>query len=516
MNAQSTAKPPRVPPERTLRFATALEDLDAFVEAFSQLVDDRSLFIVTRHPLKVGLICQFVVTLRDGTPVLRGEGEVLESPATLSQTSPVTGIRIRVQRLSPSSVELYQRLLERKRLHEISVVESLPTREMQRPPPPPPSKAKPESAPIVEERAPSSPYVLPANPLSELTDRALHGMIECAIHEDYENAPPSDFADLMTPPPGMTRGRRPTTQAAALLPAPEPAPAPVVAPEPIVVTAPAPPPQIIEVPGPPVRISIGVRAQLVTAALAVLVGLGGGFVLFGTDLVWTKLAPPVPNRVVASRSAPPPAAVEPTAAAEPTAAVDAGSIAPDPAADPAAADPAAADPAAADPPVADPPAADPAVAEPAAAEPGAGECSLTLHDMHDGATVSVDGVRVRVPASGVVAAACDRELLVSVEHPRYQLFQRKVTATAGSPAVVDINLQRPEAELTIASDPPGALITLDGNVVGRAPTTADTREFTTVHVTATLAGHKVWSKRIRVSRPSMSVNARLEKLPGAP
>jgi len=473
-----------------LRFATPLDDLDAFVEAFSHLVEDRVLFIVTRHPLRVGLRCQFAVTLKGGAPVLRGEGEVQESPAKLSETSSITGIRLRILRLTPDSVPLYERLIDHRRDRETTLVSQMPRKDA-------PSAVSAET-PHKEERVPHSPFVLPANPLSELTDRALHGMIECAIHEDY-TVPPTELNDLITPIPELDRPGRPSMPLPLSIAPEPPAPEPVAAVEP---PPPAPPPQIIEVPGPPVKISVGVGAQIVTAVLALAVGLSVAFLAFGTDLLWRDVVPRVVPRVVAV-AAPAPAPTPTTAAAAAPAPVPT-----EPAAEPQADG--------TDEPTLAATAPDDHSAKPAPGAAADGTCTLTLRGVPDDAHVDIGGNAAGKGPYTDLPVACGEELAISIEHPRYRSFQRKVTPTAGNPVKVVVEMLRPDASLAIASKPAGAILTVDGRVVGRAPATADVSAYTTVYVTATLAGHKVWSKRVRMSKPKMTVTARLEALPGAP
>ncbi|MBA2542763.1 MAG: hypothetical protein H0V17_24170, partial [Deltaproteobacteria bacterium] len=46
-----------------------------------------------------------------------------------------------------------------------------------------------EAEPLVEQRTPGSEYILPANPLQNLSDESLQGFIDCTLYEDTANFP---------------------------------------------------------------------------------------------------------------------------------------------------------------------------------------------------------------------------------------------------------------------------------------------------------------------------------------
>jgi hypothetical protein len=530
---EAAARPPAVPApgggaERVLRFASSLDTIDALVESFSHLVDERYLFIVTGNRLPEGLRCKFAVTLRDGTAALKGEAQVEESPARLPGTSATSGLRLRLLRLTRDSLAIHARMLEQRRQREARLADKLPL-------PPGPSSAEPPAArpaatipprngagvtaaaapPVAspdeparpqEQRVPPSPFVLPANPLSELSDRSLHGMVECAIHEDY--GVPIDHGDLMTPlPEDPERASGPPDRRRRLTPPPEPVAVAEAAP-PVAPVEP-PPPQIIEVPGPPVTISVGVRGQILTALLAIALGFVGGYLVFGTDLIWkgraTVGSEPVRAAAIPTADEVAPVVRPAVSGDEGGAASAAGSGEP---AVPALPSVASAEPAADE---AAPPDALAEAAEPAPA--GADEgCHLAFDNAPDQASVFLDGTLVGSGPALQLPVPCHQELVLALQHPRYRPLERRLTATPGEPLRVNAAMRRPDGQLTITSTPAGAVVTVNGKVVGRTPTVAEVNAYTSVHVTASLSGYKVWTKKVRVSRISDSVTVRLESI----
>lgn len=648
---------------RMLRFVSRCATVDELVETFANLIDETSLFICTKNVFDVGLRRRFSVTLRNGTPVFRGEAEVQESPARLSgPTSPI-GIRLKLLKLTPDSLTLRERLLERKREKEVTQVdpppplppvpmppvrsiqprrgrsgrfqttpgagpvlppgerisglmaaitppppetpseviradsipnkvesvqvkiESVPVKaelsdphipvkpapeavsgrtlnalaraldparppgargpvvppaaaaaalasavslkstvpapgERPRPPEPeavpepaasettipettaerttparpvtsdedgePEAQTRPRSPSIAdlppEERAPSSDIVLPANPLSEISDRSLEAMIEVVIYED--DLPPRDesFENLLTP--------RPMTIPPPLLGLPEAASNGTSAAHDLgfaggrMRTATAQPvPAGLEEP------RRGGLGRFLVSLLAIALGFGAGYLVFGTDLL---------------RS---PAGSSGDEAAAPVAAAPSAGQTPAPV--PADPPPPAPVPAAAG----DPPPA--AAGDP---PPAAASCAASIDTAPETARVLLDGKEIGVGSLEGVAVPCDKEFTLEVEHAGYKTFTRRFTASAEVPLRIDAALTRQEpavvkrSRLRIVSDPPGAIVTVDGKVIGRGPASVTTGTGDTVFVTATLKGHKGWSKRVYVKKKTQTVTAKLDPI----
>ncbi len=621
---------------RMLRFVSRCASVDELVETFANLIDETTLFICTKNVFDVGLRRRFSVTLRNGTPVLRGEAEVQESPARLSGPSSPIGIRLKLLKLTPDSLQLRERLLEKKREKEITQVDPLPLPPVPMPPvrtiaprkgrsgrfqttpgagpvlppgerisglmaavtpppaetpseviradsvpnkvesvqvkiesvpvkaelsdphipikpahtpevsgrtltalaralehgpggrppvvppaaaaaalasavslksagavpsaiepppiPPPLSKAEEVDAPDddevtreegdaltvprrptvsepaslpQEERAPSSDIILPANPLSEISDRSLEAMIEVVIYED--DLPPRDetFDNLLTP--------RPMT---------------------------IPPPLLPGEPGGPNGASadrhdldqVAMRARTVTASplpfgeprrgggrrvvlsiIAIALGFVCGYLVFGTDLLRRRGEPSAPEAQPAAPEAQP--AVQPQE--QP-------------------------------PPEAQPPQEQP--------QPAAATCTASIDTAPETARVLLDGSELGVGTLKDVTVPCGRELTLKVEHAGYKTFERHFTAESGVPLRIDAALTRQEpavskkARLRIVSDPPGAILTVDGKVIGRGSASVTIDQGDTVFVTATLKGYKGWSKKVYVKKKTQSVSAKLDPI----
>lgn len=698
MSTQGTSTQADDGKARMLRFVSRCTSVDELVDTFANLIDETTLFICTKNVFDVGLRRRFSVTLRNGTPVLRGEAEVQESPARLSgPTSPI-GIRLKLLKLTPDSLALRERLLERRREKEVTQVDPLPlppvpmppvrtitprrgrsgrfqttpgagpvvppgerisgimaalmpdlppaetpseviradsvpnkvesvqvkietgpvkaelsdphipikqvhapeasgrtlnalARALERgsapappvvppsaaaaalasavqlkpavvPPPTPPARApsaspaplpspgkprvpdpssavpeltvaettipettaertmprsaspaddatgddsdddgdriteleadartRPRSPSVSmaelphEERAPSSDIILPANPLSEISDRSLEAMIEVVIYED--DLPPRDesFDTLLTP--------RPMTIPPALA---------------------VPPAESASNGASSGRLDLGAlssdaRARTATASpyagearrggggrfllalVAIALGFGSGYLVFGTDLV---------RKRAASSSDRAPAAARPGTGA--------------PAAAPAGEEAQPADPTPAEP-------------TPASDASGSGDkptaaasCTAAIDTSPATARVLLDGREAGVGSLEDVVVPCDREFSLKVEHAGYKTFERRFTAATGVPLRIDAALTRQEpvvskkSRLRISTEPSGAIVTVDGKVIGRGPASVTVGTGDTVFITATLKGHKGWSKKVYVKKKAQTVSATLEPI----
>jgi len=172
--------------------ATRCTSVDHFVEMFHRFVDEDSFFVSTNNTRPPGLETSFSVQLSDGTPVLRGLCVVLQAWTSAASPFKTPGVRLGIKRLTASSMPVFERLLVTR----------------SKPPPPPPLTAqlkKPDATPtrvesktavtVVakpitgtgEERTPGSSYVLPANPLMNLSDESLEGYVDCTLYEETAN-----------------------------------------------------------------------------------------------------------------------------------------------------------------------------------------------------------------------------------------------------------------------------------------------------------------------------------------
>lgn len=234
--------------------ATRCTSVDHFVEMFHRFVDEDSFFVSTNNTRPPGLETSFSVQLTDGTPVLRGLCVVLQAWTNTTSPFKTPGVRLGIKRLTASSMPVFERLLVTR--SKPALPRSLSSPSLSPSPPstaPPPLARKPDSTPTqvlaqthdlrstteldeprtivatkpgdgAETRTPGSSYVLPANPLMNLSDESLEGYVDCTLYEETANYfPASDDGsgeDELVPPP---------KPAVAATPEPEPlfAPRPV-------------------------------------------------------------------------------------------------------------------------------------------------------------------------------------------------------------------------------------------------------------------------------------------------
>jgi hypothetical protein len=352
--------------------------------------------------------------------------------------------------------------------------------------------------------------MLPANPFAELNDEALEYFVECTIYEDTGvfslsdpafAAPDGDRAAPLPLPSLEPPREAPARSIIAPLPllAP-PIEAPLVAkpsptPTPTPFAAPAIDPILAPL-HPPAR-----KAPLIITGLAAsVIGIGGGY------LLWGRGGPPAASTPQAT-----PAGA--AAVAPPT---------PTPTPTPAPADvptpPAVAAAVAPDPPVSD--SSDKAgggeASTSTSTSAGAGgACRVTVTTDPPEVKVLWDGHSIGVTPLDAAEVPCGTASL-TLEHPRYELVQRRVTAAADAPASLEVKMARPVGRLSLKSSPPGAVFTVNGSSAGKGPTSTEVNAFTTVTVKASLTGYKPWSQRIYLRGRESSVTATLEKASKTP
>jgi hypothetical protein len=232
---------------KALCVATRCTSADQFVSMFHRFSDETSFFVATMNQRAVGLETPFSIQLADRSPVLRGTCVVLAAWPTSDNPFKRPGVRLGIRRLTPESEPVFARLRE-ARLHagehttetEMDMPSETPvaipltqtgsfprphtqsrtaTGQPQRrlgsvmtpaliPPKTPPeanvleiilpivadspseAMALPvEIEPPIEHRTPGSDFILPANPLMNLTDESLQGFVDCTLYEDTANFP---------------------------------------------------------------------------------------------------------------------------------------------------------------------------------------------------------------------------------------------------------------------------------------------------------------------------------------
>jgi hypothetical protein len=388
----------------------------------------------------------------------------------------------------------------------------------------------------MERAVTGSEFILPANPLSELTDAGLHGLIECVIYED-SGVPREPELDELGAPGSAERAKsepkferansepalvepgsaaraesepkfeRAESVAPALTPRAASAP-PVPSAHPFEDAAAAP--IASPLPEPPARPASRISSYVVTAALAAGLAFFAGYLVF------------------ADRGSAP-AAAEQAFGADPAASLaplpDASSGSPT---EVAATWPAESDDVEElieedqeedefDDELFDEDGEDEVAGEDVAAEgtsdDGDGaDCVATIDSTPRGARVRIAGEDRGATPLTDLAVECGVELAVVVARSGYRDHRERVKATPEAPVRLRARLQRPLSQLRVVTRPPGATITINGNVVGRSPVEAQVRQATQVHVTATLRGHRVWSRQIQPRRDNITLRAELERI----
>jgi hypothetical protein len=136
----------------------------------------------------------------------------------------------------------------------------------------------------------------------------------------------------------------------------------------------------------------------------------------------------------------------------------------------------------------------------AGATPAGSDCAVAIDVASYGkrARVLIDGKVVEGASLSSVPVPCGVALKVAVDHPGYRKFEKVLTAIPGDPVRVEPRLRERDVQLRLVSNPEGAIVTVDGGVIGRTPTSARATPGETLFVTATLKGHKPWSREVRV------------------
>lgn len=155
-----------------MRIVTRFTSVDEFVSAFRKFCGEGTCFIPSAQAKRVGIETGFSIRLADGTPMLRGLCVVLDSWATAENPYGRPGVRLGIRSLTAESKPVFQRLLL------VGAVAAPESDEH--------TKATVEMAPLfpADERAPHSEFVLPANPLTEMSDVSLQAFVDCTLFED--------------------------------------------------------------------------------------------------------------------------------------------------------------------------------------------------------------------------------------------------------------------------------------------------------------------------------------------
>lgn len=528
---------------KRLRIVTRCGTLDEFFATFGPFADESSVFIVTNKPRPLGLRQPFVIQLREGETIMRGDVEVIASITDNSGPDRRNGMRLKLVQIDDATRELHQKLLAHARakraapsqtdrppdsvavasearpglLTDGSVVTVLPSdasvvRELPKAPPgapngastmaPPALDARPNppspSSPDAGERVPGSSYQLPANPFEGVTAEALESFVECTLYE--ERVPRAGDADssLNDAPPPSRSGRALADGApismrgeaiAASLAAPAEPPAfgaPPIAPGGAAPTFGAPPP--VAIPGyvpppPPVSEAIaGVppkRSRLI-AGLALTAVVSSIASLVGAYLMWGRGPSESPSGSAASAA---------TSAAPPVAST----------AEPVAS-------------------AAPSASASASAAPGAAtsipplkrECKANVRSYPQGAAVTWNNEALGTTPLADAPVPCGPAKVI-FELAGYERGERSAGAVMGKTGGVFLRLSPVLVPVDVTSTPPGAQVLVDGHSMGRTPLSLSMVGVRESTVTLKLPGYKVWNQKVQPQGPKATVHGDLEK-----
>ncbi len=381
------------------------------------------------------------------------------------------------------------------------------------------------ASPLPEgERAPGSPYVLPANPFGEVAPESLEAFVECTLYEetgqfsfgeggwvndlrapnDLEppGEPPPPFPvfgapEPAAPPPPPTPPPAPPPAPPAPAPTPAPAPLPEVASDPAFppFDAPAPAPVAIAPPVTPVPVVatpaakkpipwkwIGIGgAGLAAIAVIALLAAGGNSSSApakgsGTGSVAAKDPPKHAPDAGADRAVTPDAAVAPEVVADAGADVD--------------------------------PDVDPdEVTGPVVAPTG--DCHLKVAVEPDGAHIKLNGELIGDAPLDTSIPCGPQKLTIFRSH--YETVFRSIKGEPGKDVTIDLKMVRPTYRITITSKPKGATISINGRTVGKAPVTTTVKGYTALEIEASLKGFQSWKKTTEAEKGTRSIVATLKK-----
>lgn len=92
---------------KVMRVPTRCRDVDEFVAAYASMVDEESIIVMTDQPRQLGARHRFTVELADGSFVLRGEAEVIESSRETGR------LRLRLLALDAESRAVHRQMVGR-------------------------------------------------------------------------------------------------------------------------------------------------------------------------------------------------------------------------------------------------------------------------------------------------------------------------------------------------------------------------------------------------------------------
>ncbi len=546
---------------KRLRIVTRCSTLDEFFVTFGAFADESSLFIVTNKPRALGLVQPFVIQLKDGATIMRGEVEVIQSTADGQGPEGRNGMRLKFLQADEATREVLRRLLEHADVKrsiapppgeppgpiavatpaqsaETTQLSGAPARApVAKPQPPGVSPASPSSTtqispqteaapwpdrsgsvtvarptpdvparsssePMAGERAPGAAYQLPANPFESITAEALESFIECTLYEERMPRPgeaPIETSVIFALPTSPASVYPPPTLPAAGTHAELP---PGVAPRPPPGHA-APSPPTFSAGAPP---TFGAPAGPPGPPGAPHPGVVRDAVLLAAAIQ----AASVPATTPARR----PWLFGLTAVVSSVASLVAAYMvwgrAPDPPVPPPVSTQIVSEPPVTAPPTrpAAPSAAPTASAAPTSTLPR--ECRTNVRSYPDGASILWNGEPIGTTPLSDAAVPCG-PARVTFQLRGFEAGERSAGPVVGKAAGVFLRLTPVRVPVDITSTPAGAQILIDGRLMGRTPATITMIGPRESKILIRVPGYKPWTRSIIPEQPRSTVHADLEK-----
>ncbi len=125
---------------------------------------------------------------------------------------------------------------------------------------------------------------------------------------------------------------------------------------------------------------------------------------------------------------------------------------------------------------------------------GTGPCRVTVTSSPAGSIVLVDD-QAYGPSPITIDGPCAKRR-IDVKHPRYALGTKWVTLAAGKPSSIDIPLARPTHTVMVLSSPSGATVSIAGRRAGTTPTSVKVMGFTGVTLTVEKKGFRTETQKL--------------------
>jgi hypothetical protein len=278
-----------------IQLVTRCNSVEEFIERFARFTTETEIVVPALPHASAGATGKFVICLKDHSEVMKGRCEVIEirpvavAPDAAKKPWGPMLMRLRLREMDAHSCGIHMRLMERHAasMRAPSDLTTAPPSALIESRPdavpadsavgdtsavtvvsnePPPSDARPPSdaeiteispSPPSESRAPAAPFILPANPLSELDASDLASFVELTLLESSGARPmrpvldrarrigrrAAPFAALAIVGVLLGMALRPGSKAAPVAVAPRVAPPPAAAPPRAAARPPAPAPR---------------------------------------------------------------------------------------------------------------------------------------------------------------------------------------------------------------------------------------------------------------------------------